>query len=155
MFVLSSSLRTPDSSLCFESPRPLSPPQGSWTSYQPAQELTLSVRHYFISTRMTMGFPGASVDKEFTHQGRKHKRCGFDLWFGTIPWNRKWQPIPIFLPGNFHGQRSLAGYSPWGCKELDTTEHTHTATQQQDGYDKKENTKCWQGCREIVIHCTR
>ena len=36
---------------------------------------------------------------------------------------RKWQSTPVFLPGKFHGQRSLAGYSPWGCKELDTTEH--------------------------------
>ena len=39
-----------------------------------------------------------------------------------IPWRREWQPTPIFLPGEFHGQRSLAGYSPWGCKESDTTE---------------------------------
>ena len=41
---------------------------------------------------------------------------------GQIPWRRKWQPTPVFLPGEFHGQRSLAGYSPWGHKELDTTE---------------------------------
>ena len=40
------------------------------------------------------------------------------------PWRRKWQPTPVFVPGVFHGQRSLAGYSPWGCKELDTTEET-------------------------------
>jgi len=39
-----------------------------------------------------------------------------------IPWRRKWQPTPVFLPGKFHGQRSLAGYSPWGCNESDTTE---------------------------------
>ena len=38
-----------------------------------------------------------------------------------IPWRREWQPTPIFLPGEFHGQRSLAGYSPWGYKESDTT----------------------------------
>ena len=38
------------------------------------------------------------------------------------PWRREWQPTPAFLPGEFHGQRSLAGYSPWGRKELDTTE---------------------------------
>ena len=38
------------------------------------------------------------------------------------PWRRKWQPTPEFLPGEFHGQRSLAGYSPWGCKDSDTTE---------------------------------
>ena len=41
-----------------------------------------------------------------------------------IPCSRKWQPIPIFLPGRFHGQRSLAGCSPWGHKELNATEHT-------------------------------
>ena len=46
-----------------------------------------------------------------------------------FPWRRKWQPTPVFLPGKSHGQRSLAGYRPWGCRESDTTEvtqHTHT-----------------------------
>ena len=43
---------------------------------------------------------------------------------GKIPWRRAWQPTPVFLPGEFHGQRSLAGYSPQGHKELDTTEAT-------------------------------
>ena len=42
-----------------------------------------------------------------------------DPWVGKIPWRREWQPTPVFLPGEFHG---LAGYSPWGCKESDTTE---------------------------------
>ena len=41
---------------------------------------------------------------------------------GRFPWRRKWLPTPVFLPGEFHGQRSLVGYSPWGCKESDTTE---------------------------------
>ena len=41
---------------------------------------------------------------------------------GKSPGRRKWQPIPVFLPGEFHGQRSLVGYSPWGHKELDMTE---------------------------------
>ena len=41
---------------------------------------------------------------------------------GRSPGGGKWQPIPVFLPGKSHGQRSLAGYSPWGQKELDTTE---------------------------------
>ena len=41
--------------------------------------------------------------------------------------SRKWQPTPVFLPGKFHGQKSLAGYSPWGCKESDTTEHASSA----------------------------
>ena len=42
------------------------------------------------------------------------------------PLGRKWQPTSIFLPGNSHGQRSLAGYSPWGHNESDMTEHPHT-----------------------------
>ena len=40
-------------------------------------------------------------------------RLGFDSWVGKIPWRRPWQPTPVFLPGESHGQRSLAGYSPW------------------------------------------
>ena len=51
-----------------------------------------------------------------------HKRCRFSLWVGKIPWKRKWQPIPVFLLGESHGQRSLVSYSPWGGKELDVTE---------------------------------
>ena len=43
-------------------------------------------------------------------------------WVGKIPWRREWQLIPVSLPGEFHGQRSLAGHSLWGCKELDMTE---------------------------------
>ena len=46
----------------------------------------------------------------------------FNPWVGKIPWKREWQPTPVFLPGKSHGQRSLVSYSPWGCKELDTTE---------------------------------
>ena len=43
---------------------------------------------------------------------------------GSSPWRRAWQPTPEFLPGESHGQRSLVGISPWGCKELDRTEVT-------------------------------
>ena len=52
----------------------------------------------------------------------KYKRPGFDSWVGKILWRSTWQPISEFLPGQFHGQRILTGYSPWGHKELDTTE---------------------------------
>ena len=45
--------------------------------------------------------------------------CDFSLWAGKIPQRRKWQPTPVFLPGRCHGQRSLGGHSPWGCKESD------------------------------------
>ena len=52
-----------------------------------------------------------------------------DPWLGKIPWRRAWQPTPVFLPGEPHGQRSLVGYSSWGREELDTTEATeHTCT---------------------------
>ena len=46
----------------------------------------------------------------------------FDSWVRKISWRRKWQPPPVFLPGKSYGQRSLAGYSPWGRKESDTIE---------------------------------
>ena len=68
--------------------------------------------------------PGGANGKESTYQCRKLKRCGrcgFSPWVGKIPWRRKWQPFPVFLPGESHGQRSLAGHSPWGRKESDTT----------------------------------
>ena len=47
----------------------------------------------------------------------------FSLWIEKIPCRRKWQPTPVFSPGESHGQRSLAGYSPEGCEELNMTEH--------------------------------
>ena len=50
----------------------------------------------------------------------------FDPLVRKIPRRRKWQPTPVFLPGKIHGQRGLEGCSPWGCKESEMTEHTHT-----------------------------
>ena len=69
-----------------------------------------------------MGFPGGASGKEPMSQCRRRKRCRFDPWVGKIPWRRAWQPTPVFLPRESHGQRSLVGYSPWGHKELNTTE---------------------------------
>ena len=56
------------------------------------------------------------------------RRRGFDPWVGKTTWRRKWQLTPIFLPGESHGQRSLAGYSPWDRKESDTTEQLNNNT---------------------------
>ena len=71
----------------------------------------------------TNGLPGGLSSQESTCQCRKGR---FDPWVRKIPWRRAWQPTPVFLPGESHGQRSLVGYSPQGCKELDTTEQlTH------------------------------
>ncbi|CAI9180043.1 unnamed protein product [Rangifer tarandus platyrhynchus] len=67
-------------------------------------------------------FSGGSDGKESTCQCR---RLRFDSWVRKIPWRRKWQPTPVFLPGESHGPRSLVGYSPWGRRESDTTEHAH------------------------------
>ena len=50
--------------------------------------------------------------------------AGFNSWIEKIFWRRAWQPIPVFLPGESHGQRSLVGYSPWDRKESDTSEAT-------------------------------
>ena len=68
-------------------------------------------------------FPGRAIREESAYQYRRSKRRRFNPWVRKIPWRRKWQPTPVFLPGKSHGQRSLADYSPWGRKELDTTEH--------------------------------
>ena len=65
------------------------------------------------------GLPRWLIDKESACQ---YRRSGFDPWIQKIPWMREWQPTLVFLPGKFHGQGSLAGYSPWGSKEVDTTE---------------------------------
>ena len=64
-----------------------------------------------LPTPVFTGFPGGSDGKE-------------SAWVRKIPWRMEWLPSPVFLPGEFHGQSSLVGYSPWGCKELDVTEHS-------------------------------
>ena len=68
-------------------------------------------------TLINGGFPGGTSGKEPSCQCRRHKRCGFNPWVGKILWRRAWQPTPVFLPAESPGQRSLAGYSPEGCKK--------------------------------------
>ena len=74
---------------------------------------------------MSWGFPAGSViknsDKESVCQCRRWRKCRFDPWARRIPWRRKWQPAPVFLPGKYHGQSSLAGYSLWSRKEFNMT----------------------------------
>ena len=53
--------------------------------------------------------------------------CGFDPWVRKIPWRRAWQPTPVFLPEEPHGQRSLAGYSPWVAKSQTRLKRPSTA----------------------------
>ena len=71
-----------------------------------------------------LGLPWRLSHKETACQCR---RCRLDPWAGKIPWRRKWQPAPVFLPEKSHEQRSLVGYSPWGHEESEVTQHVHRA----------------------------
>ena len=90
-------------------------------SYQGLQQQLCSSFFVQISEKESCG-----LNLSFAHQSQsvclQCGRPGFDPRVGKIPWRRKWQPTPVLLPGKFHGLRSLVGYSPWGCKESDTTE---------------------------------
>ena len=64
------------------------------------------------------GFPVAQMVKNLPAMQKPR----FDPWVRKIAWRREWQPSPVFLPGEFHGQRSLVSHSLWGCKKSDMTE---------------------------------
>ena len=69
-------------------------------------------------------------------------RPGFDPWVGKMPWRRKWQPTPVFLPEESHGQRNLVGYHPpWGSKALDTTEQLTLTSPYHPMRKEKTNTQ--------------
>ena len=70
-----------------------------------------------------------------------------NTWVGKIPWRRAWQHIPVILPGESHGQRSLAGYSPWGHKEWDTPEHACTGPE--------IGLSWWLRGKDSACHCRR
>ena len=78
-----------------------------------------------------MDFPWWLSSKESACQGRRPR---FSPWFGMIPQRRAWQSTPVFLPGESHGQRSLAGYSSWVHKESDMTEATKQEQQHKHTY---------------------
>ena len=71
-------------------------------------------------------------EKEPACQCRRYRRRGFSFWIRKIPWRRKWPPTPVCLPGKSYGQRSPAGYCPWGRKESDVTERLAVHTQTHD-----------------------
>ena len=71
----------------------------------------------WVCLPVSVGLPSLRLSgKEPACQFRRRKRHGLDPWVRKIPWKRTWQPTPVFLPGEPHGQRSLVGYSPWGRK---------------------------------------
>ena len=73
------------------------------------------------------------------------RRPRFDPWVGKIPWRRKWQPTLVLLPGKFHEQRSLVGYSPQGCKESDMTEQLHFLSffEDKNRFHEKKSGPAW------------
>ena len=75
--------------------------------------------------RIGAGLPGGTVGKNLPANAGNARDFGFNPWVGQIPWRRKSQLASVFLPGKFHRQRSLSGYSPQGCKESDGTERVH------------------------------
>ena len=77
-----------------------------------------------VKEKKPWGFPGSASGEEPACQRRRRKRHRFAPWVGKIPWRRARQPTPVFLPGEAHGRRSLAGYSPRGHKKADETEAT-------------------------------
>ena len=106
------------------------------------QHVSLSIHNYLPfqfnfprQSILSIGLPRWLSDKESACQCRRHQRCGFNPWVRKIPWRRKWQSTPVFFPGEFHEQRSLACSSPGGWKDLDTTEQlllTQTWSQVQN-----------------------
>ena len=80
------------------------------------------VGHDWSNLAAAAGLPWWLSGKDSACQCRRRTIRGFNPWVGKIPWSRKWQPTPVFLPGESHGQRNLAGHSPWDCKNSDMTE---------------------------------
>ena len=98
------------------------------------------------------GFPGGSVGKGSTGNAGDSGRCKFNPWVRKIPWRRVWQPTPVFLPGESHGQRSLVGYSPWGHKVSDRTEATECALLEGEGNMSTENPLCVRPCAFFALN---
>ena len=92
--------------------------------YSSQQALLLFSRNYNRDSQVTLVIKNLSANA-----GGRYKRGRLNPWAWKIPWRRAWQLTPMFLPGKSHGQRSLAGYNPWGLKvrhDWSNLAHTHT-----------------------------
>ena len=96
----------------------------------------LSVGYIFRTLDISSG---KEIGKELACQCRRWKRLSFNPWIGKIPWSRKWQHTPGFLPGKSHGQRSQVGYSPCGGKESDMTECITSVNEGRGWRDESTN----------------
>ena len=93
----------------------------------------------FVHPRNVYWAPGASGIRTHLPTQVRLKRHWFNPWVRKTPWRRAWQPTPLFLPGEFHGQKSLVGYNLWGHTELDMTEVTYTPTHYMQITESREN----------------
>ena len=93
--------------------------RGAWQAAVHGVTKSQTQGNYRSSCCLPCDFPGGSDGKRICLQ---FGRPGLNPWVGKIPWRRKWQPTPVFLPGESHRQRNLMGCSPWDCKESDVTE---------------------------------
>ena len=135
-----------------------------------------SIRMYFSPNKIQVFFV-RTFDKQIQYHNHQHQcdlehlhsgkestcqwgRPRFDPWFRRIPWNRKWQPTPVFLPEKFHGQRSLVDYSPWSHKELDMTNDTHKVplghsaafpSRKSSPFDKLRSSSCFQSLQLCLL----
>ena len=98
------------------------PDVGNWSHGMIFPQIHKSIRASCVPYVCVAAPQGGARGKECTYPCRG---CKFNPRVGKIPWRRAWQPTPVFWPGESHAQRSLAGCSPWGRKETDTTERLH------------------------------
>ena len=100
-------------------------------------------------TNVHPGLPRWHSGKESASQRRRYKRGGFDPWVGKIPWSRKWQSAPVFLPGKFHGQRRLVGAKSQTRQSAHTVllrETQRRDTQGEAGEGHVEMQQGWEWC---------
>ena len=83
-------------------------------NHSTTRKVPISLNIYVVYIFFTKKLSRWRSDKESTCQCRRRRSHRFNPWVGKIPWRRAWQFTPAFLPGGFQGQRSLAGYNPWG-----------------------------------------
>ena len=117
-FIISTDLRAaPDRVLLHPHP---TPPPAHWPMQAGEKK---KVKGAYLVAQVVKSFSQvALVVKNPPASAGDMMRPRFYPWVGKIPWRKEWLPTPWFLPWEFHGQRSLVGYTPWGCKESDMTE---------------------------------
>ena len=93
---------------------------GNWNLYHKQKKLFVWKKgNYWVLLRSWASQVAQVVKNPAANAEDTGRRCRLYPWFRKIPWRKKWQTTPVFLPGKSHGQRSLVGYSPWGCKRSD------------------------------------